>query len=90
MKTLVLSISYHQLIILSQWIYLFISETRYDHTFVELHNVCDTLFRQLHSDGVGSETKETSVIMKDEENKLWSYGILGLHSPKSLLRTTFF
>ena len=30
------------------------------------------------------------MITKDEENKLWSYGILGLHSPKSLLWTTFF
>ena len=66
---------------------MFISETRYDHTFIKLQNVCDTLFRWIHCDGVCSETKETSVIMKDEENKLYNYGILGLHFPKSLVWT---
>ena len=61
---------------------------RSDHSFVELHHVCHTLFRQqLHRDGIGSATKETSIITKEEENKLWPSGILGLHHPKALLRT---
>ena len=61
---------------------------RSDHRFVELHHVCHTLFRQqLHRDGIGSATKETSIITKEEENKLWPSGILGLHHPKALLRT---
>ena len=40
--------------------------------------MCENLFRQLHSDGVGCESK---VITKKEENLLWSKKILGLHSP---------
>ena len=40
--------------------------------------MCESLFRQLHSDGVGCESK---VITKKEENLLWSKKILGLHSP---------
>ena len=63
---------------------------RNDHRFRELHNVCDSYFRRLHSEGVGSEVKETPTISKEEENELWRIGILGLHCPKSLLRTTFF
>ena len=30
------------------------------------------------------------MITLEEENKLWSMGILGTHSPKSLLNTVFF
>ncbi len=57
------------------------------YNFLEFHNVCDSLFRELHQEGLGTE-KETAVITKDEENQLWKSGILGLHSPK--LRTVFF
>ena len=63
---------------------------RSDPAFIKLHNVCDTLFRELHSDGVGVVVKEASVITKEEENTLWSKQILGLHSPKALVHTVFF
>ena len=43
--------------------------------------MCESLFRQLHSDGVGCESKQASVITKKEENLLWSKKFLGLHSP---------
>lgn len=58
--------------------------------FSELHNVCDSLFRMLHSEGIGCEVKETPTISKEEENELWRAGILGLHCPKALFRATFF
>ena len=61
-----------------------------DHRFTELHKVCDSLFRELRSQGLGSETKQASIITKDEENLLWSRGIMGLHSPLSLIRTVFY
>ena len=63
---------------------------RSDHKFVKLHNVCESLFRQLHSDGVGCEIEEASVITKEGENLMWSKKNLGLHSPKSLVCTVFF
>ena len=34
--------------------------------------------------------QETSVVNKEEETKLWTSGILGVHHPKALLCTTFF
>ena len=59
--------------------------------FLKLHNVIDNHFKALRKEGVGSEAKHTEIITKEEENKLWTGGILGLTlSPKALLRTIFF
>jgi hypothetical protein len=59
-------------------------------SFKKLHNICDNLFRQLHSSGIGCDSKQSDIIMKDEENLSWTKGVMGLHSPKSLVRTVFF
>lgn len=53
-----------------------------------LKNVCDSIFKQLHQRGVGTETKETPVLSKDED-ELWKK-VLDLDSPKGLLRAVFF
>ena len=37
---------------------------RNDHRFRELHNVCDSYFRRLHSEGVGSEVRDTDHIKR--------------------------
>ena len=62
-----------------------------NHAFGKLHNVIDNHFKALRKEGVGSDSKHTEVITKEEENKLWKSGILGLAtSPKALLRAVFF
>ena len=49
-----------------------------------LKNVCDLVFKQLHQKGVGTETKETPVLSKDDEDELWKK-VFDLDSPKELL-----
>ena len=57
----------------------------------KLHNVIDNHFKALRKEGVGNDSKHTEIITKEEENKLWESGVLGLAtSPKALLRAFFF
>ena len=59
--------------------------------FRKLHNVIDNHFKALRKEGVGNDSKHTEIITKEEENKLWESGVLGLAtSPKALLRAVFF
>ena len=53
-----------------------------------LKNVCDSVFKQLHQKGIGTETKEMPVLSKDDEEELWKK-VLYLDSPKGLLRAVF-
>ena len=48
------------------------------------------MFKQLHSKGIGTETKVTPVLSQVEENKLWDNGVLNLDTPIGLLRAVFF
>ena len=59
-------------------------------SYKKLHNVIDNRFKELTKEGVGSESKHTEIITKDEENLLWASGVLGLDTPKSLLNTVFY
>ena len=61
-----------------------------DTRFHLLHNALDNVMRELRTEGVGSVTKSAEVFTKEDENKLWNLGILGIHSPKALLRAVFF
>ena len=58
--------------------------------YPQLHNAMDGHFKQLCSMGVGVQHTWAQVITLENENKLWSIGSLGTHSPKSLLNTVFF
>ena len=58
--------------------------------YPRLHNAMDGHFKQLRCMGVGVQHTRAQVITLEDENKLWSMGILGTHSPKSLLNTVFF
>ncbi len=60
------------------------------HLFDGLHNTLDGLFRKLRSEGVGSSSKNAEPFTKEEENTLWKDGIMGTHSPQSLLNAIFF
>ena len=54
-----------------------------------LKNVCDSVFKQLHQKGIGTETKETPVLSKDDEDELWKK-VFSLDTPKGLLQAVFF
>ena len=36
-----------------------------------LRNTCDSIIKQLHSKGIGAETKATPVFTAESEAKLW-------------------
>ena len=55
-----------------------------NHAFKKLHNVIDNLFKEL------SKAKHTEIVTKEEENLLWSSGVLGTHTPKALLNAVFY
>ena len=54
-----------------------------------LKNVCDSVFKQLHQKGIGTETKETPVLSKDDKDELWNK-VFSLDTPKGLLQAVFF
>ena len=58
--------------------------------FSVFHTALDNVFRDLRADGVGSSSKAAEVFTREEENELWSRGILGVNNPKALLRAVFF
>ena len=60
-----------------------------DPVFSPLKNVCDAIFKRLHSRGIGVEMKATPALSTNED-VLWSKGILSLDNPTSLLNAVFF
>ena len=57
--------------------------------FHPIHGACDSVYHRLHLSGVGTTVRHTTVIM-EEEDKLWSLGIIGCDNPRSLQRIIFF
>ena len=49
---------------------------RGDTCFKSLHNTCDSEFRSLYEDGIGTEIKSTNVTTKEIKDTLWSSGVL--------------
>jgi len=58
--------------------------------FAGLRGTRDTVARQLREAGVGASVKHHEVISREEENMLWSKGIVGITSPKALVHAVFF
>ena len=61
-----------------------------DSRFKKLHGTLDSHFHNLHSTGLGREVKHAHVLTKEDEDKLWSSGILGTTSPKALQNAVFY
>ena len=61
-----------------------------DNTFRELRRSCDTVYRELRSQGIGTEVNHTPIINMNEEQKLWDTGVLSVNSPVGLQRAVFF
>ena len=61
-----------------------------DERFKGLHRAFDRVCKELHTQGVGTVVQHTDPVTMDEENHLWKAGILGVDTPKQLLRSVFF
>ena len=61
-----------------------------DGNFRQLHHTLDVQFHKLHSNGIGRKTKQSEVISKEEEQRLWESGVLGMADPKSLQTAVFY
>ena len=61
-----------------------------NHAFKKLHNIMEYLFQELSKEGVSAETKHAEIVTKDEENLVWSSGVMGMHAPKALLNAVFY
>ena len=61
-----------------------------DGDFLPLEKLLDVLYRKLHSQGIGCSSKQTKVMMNEDEEKLWNTGVLNPGTPQGLLNCDFF
>ena len=61
-----------------------------DPRFKQLHGTLDVLFHKLHSEGLGTKIKSADVFTQEDEQKLWSSGVLSLSAPKLLQNAAFY
>ena len=66
----------------------FFSKT--DAQFCMFKNALDRQLRFLRESGVGVERKRASIITSEDEEKLWTTGVLGTHNPTALLNAVFY
>jgi hypothetical protein len=55
-----------------------------------LQHTLDAHFHKLHSDGIGVQVKHTDIVTKEDETKLWTNGVMGVDTPKSLQNAAFY
>ena len=53
--------------------------------FEPLHILLENLYKELHSNGIGTVTSQAAVISIEEEAKLWDSGALGSDNPESVI-----
>ena len=63
---------------------------RQDLRFRDVRGTCDTIYHELHPQGVGTEVKHAAVISSEEEDQLWLSGVLGCTNPKNVQNAVFF
>ena len=63
---------------------------RGDRRFKALHNTCDSEFRSLHDDGIGTERKSAGILTNEDENILWDSGVLSTKTPDGLQKAVFY
>ena len=61
-----------------------------DLRFLELHNTLDVICVGLRKKGIGAEVHHADMIPMEHEERMWSSGVLGVDTPKSLLRAVFY
>ena len=58
--------------------------------FPSLHRLLDSLFKELHAEGVGAVRKQAEVIGYAEEQQLWESGTLSTDTPVGLFNAVFY
>lgn len=61
-----------------------------DFRFQDLQNTLDSVQVSLRKEGIGAIRKNTAVTMKEDEDLLWSSGVIGTDLPWPLLRAVFY
>ena len=61
-----------------------------DNDFTEFRTTLDAEMKRLQQKGLGSKRREAEPLTEEEEEILWSKGLLGDHSPQALLNTMVF
>ena len=61
-----------------------------DAHFQQLHHSPDVHFNKLHSDEIGRQVKHAEVISKNDEQRLWESGVMGVSDPKALQNAVFY
>ena len=61
-----------------------------DTRFQQLQGTLDAQFHKLHSEGTGVKTKYAEILQKENEEKLWTSGAMGLTTPRALQNAAFF
>ena len=61
-----------------------------DSTYRDLRRSCDTIYRELRSQGIGTEINRTPIFTMEEEEKLWDTGVFNINDPVGLQRAVFF
>ena len=61
-----------------------------DQEFKPLKNLCDYVFKKVHSKGIRASLKATAVLSSDNEKKLWDTNVLNLETPIGFLCAVFF
>ena len=63
---------------------------RKDVRFAPIHGTCETIYRNLHGKGIGTDVRHAAVITSEDEEKLRTTGVVGCNTPKNLQRAVFF
>lgn len=58
--------------------------------FSEFATTLDNIFKLLRTSGIGADSKHTESISNEEEDTLWSSGVLNVSSGQGLLRAVFY
>ena len=58
--------------------------------FQRLHKLLQPLFHDLHVQGIGATRCCSSMLSKDDEDRLWFMGVLGVKTPEALLKAIYF
>ena len=55
-----------------------------DCRFKQLHGTLDAYFHKLHSQGVGRQTNHANILTSEDEDRLWSTGVLSVYEYSQL------
>ena len=58
-----------------------------DSAFADFRTTLDAEMKRLQHKGIGSKVRQAEALSEDDEEILWSKGLLGDHSPQALLNT---